>query len=281
MLDIITLSGPEERDVIVKAGGDVVITELAEAYDDDEEVTQAIKACKLSLSVVQGRGKGTSKGDVTKKEASEASEASEETSAENGNVNERAKAVVEKEGKEKKKLHRSSVSMLQIVGESAASVEKFQKRMTIAKDNLVKGFRKSVKEVEDDLDKHREKLEKGALFRKHHKSGPPRDRHISIDMISKAILWKVPSGPLKGNLALGDIVEVIPGATTKALKRKHIMSKNAIPSHSFTIVAKNRNLDLEAAFEDQRDFWVNIITKVINQNKLKESARKHAWKEVY
>ena len=63
--------------------------------------------------------------------------------------------------------------------------------------------------------------------------------------------------------AFNDIIEIIPGATTKALCRKHLMRSRPKADNCFTIKGKTRDLDLEFGTKAERDHWISMLSSCI------------------
>ena len=126
----------------------------------------------------------------------------------------------------------------------------------------------SVINTEEFLTKHRRALLTGLVMRKHHKSHAPQYRLIYITEDFGEVRWKEDNGKKdKGSLALREVQEVIKGATTKPLCRKHLLRSNANPVCSFTIKGRSRDLDLECQTEDERNRWCEMLASLLQFRK--------------
>ena len=99
---------------------------------------------------------------------------------------------------------------------------------------------------------------------KHHKSNAPRKRLLYITEDFCEIRWKEVGGKKdKGNLRLNEITNIVVGATTKPLCRKHIIRANPKPSCCLTIMGRSRNLDLELSSEEDRNRWNEMLVSLL------------------
>ena len=120
------------------------------------------------------------------------------------------------------------------------------------------------KTTSEFLEKYRRRILDGGTCTKHHKSNAPRTRTIYVTDDFRLICWKEVGGKkAKGELPFNDIIEIIPGATTKALCRKHLMRSRPKADNCFTIKGKTRDLDLEFGTKAERDHWISMLSSCI------------------
>eukprot|EP00943_MAST-04B_sp_MAST-4B-sp1_P009914 g9914.t1 len=120
------------------------------------------------------------------------------------------------------------------------------------------------------LEKYRRRILDGCTITKHHKSNAPRTRTIYVTPDFRLICWKeVGAKKNKGELAFNVVQDIIPGATTKALCRKHLMRSRPKPDCCFTIKGKLRDLDLEFQNKKDRDLWLTMFNSCIEFRKHK------------
>ena len=120
------------------------------------------------------------------------------------------------------------------------------------------------KTTSEFLEKYRRRILDGGTCTKHHKSNAPRTRTIYVTDDFRLICWKEVGGKkAKGELRFNDVIEIIPGATTKALCRKHLMRSRPKADNCFTIKGKTRDLDLEFGTKAERDHWISMLSSCI------------------
>ena len=125
---------------------------------------------------------------------------------------------------------------------------------------------------EEELEQMRTMLLDGGKFLKFGKRGNPHVKHVCMSAIGN-IHWSDKSmdykeeKPSESFVRILDIKEVIPGKTTSVLKRK---VADRSPEHlCFSIVTKDRTLDLQTVAGEQRDMWIRAIHLMIDQMKNK------------
>lgn len=85
--------------------------------------------------------------------------------------------------------------------------------------------------------------------------------------------WKEPKGAaVKNTLPVRDIQTIRSGLTTPALERRHLVGKNPREDCCFSIITRNRDLDLEASTPALRDQWVRNLKTLIKWRKLNKLA---------
>jgi hypothetical protein len=112
------------------------------------------------------------------------------------------------------------------------------------------------KSMSDDPVKDIGKINLGAnSFVKHGRRGNPKSRLVTVDLKRGEIDW----GNHRVNME--DVVAIVKGKHTKVFKRK--VSEAAKAKNCFSIVLKNRTLDLEARNNKQRESWFEGLQKMI------------------
>lgn len=90
----------------------------------------------------------------------------------------------------------------------------------------------------------------GTQFVKHGRWGAPHTRLVSLR--NGTVSW------FTGDLPVKEIISVTSGKKTKVFERTEVEADVC-----FSIITKDRTLDLQAANKNQRDFWVKNINKLL------------------
>ena len=115
----------------------------------------------------------------------------------------------------------------------------------------------------------------GQLLVKHSKTAPPRPRHVYCTADLKWLVWKDPKKPLHpdNKMKTWKLRGVERGRCTQQLQRKRFGKWLCREEGGFAIVGRERNVDLEAESEKEREKWVEAITALVAYRKhLKKNA---------
>lgn len=92
-------------------------------------------------------------------------------------------------------------------------------------------------------------------FTKWGRNGRPKQRFVQVADDLHAILWLDSDGSKRGAINLGDMWDVTQGVTTPVLM--HVRHPKLRPDLVFSVVARNRTLDLQAASVAEKERWVS------------------------
>jgi hypothetical protein len=114
----------------------------------------------------------------------------------------------------------------------------------------------------------------GSLFQKHSNSAAPRPRHVYVTSDLKFLVWKDPKKSLHpdNKMKIFKIRTIEIGRTTPQLQRKRFGKFLANESTSFSIIGRERTVDLEASSEAERNKWVEAIQLLLAYRKALKKA---------
>ena len=117
----------------------------------------------------------------------------------------------------------------------------------------------------------------GQLLMKHSKTAPPRPRHVYCTADLKWLIWKDPKKPLHpdNKMKTWKLRGVERGRATQQLQRKRFGKYLCREEGGFAIMGRERNVDLEAESEKDREKWFEAITALVAYRK---DLKKHATK---
>jgi len=114
-------------------------------------------------------------------------------------------------------------------------------------------------------------LTAGALITKHSKTAPPRPKHVYVDHELKFLIWKDPKDKSlkeENMMKVYKIKTIDRGRMTPQLQRKNIMGKFLAKEEcAFTVVGRERTVDLEASSEAEREKWIHALETLIEWKK--------------
>lgn len=109
-----------------------------------------------------------------------------------------------------------------------------------------------------EADQVRQMLDEGALFVKHGRAGRPHKRFVWVPPPYNAVYWGVTrKANARESLMVREIERVVAGQTTAVFKRRS--GDDNREDYSFSLVAGERTLDLEADTPARRDVFVRAF----------------------
>lgn len=114
----------------------------------------------------------------------------------------------------------------------------------------------------------RQLCSRGQSMLKHGRSGKPHRRIIKIDALTGLVKY---SETANCCLNLCQAWKVQPGKNTKVFSK--VSHKQALPSQCFSIIWKERSLDLQVRDQVSRDGWVHGLTALMEQLQVAQAAR--------
>lgn len=115
-------------------------------------------------------------------------------------------------------------------------------------------------------------VKQGAQVNKHSKSSSPNSRFLFVNKELNLLQWCESNSEKQRKKAkemkIGDIKEMKKGAGEENFKNKHVTEANA--NQCLTIVSEGANartLDVQFESEEQRDYWVDALTKLVAREK--------------
>ena len=136
--------------------------------------------------------------------------------------------------------------------------------------------------------KHGEMLRAGAVFMKHGRKGMPHRRQVKLNAALSHICWRDAEGGDAEewrDMPLDSVVSLMEGKTTPVFKRT-LSGKAAKDDLCFSLIGKERTLDLEAETPGVRETWVVALkeaawaAKYVSDAKQREDmARKRLERE--
>jgi len=137
------------------------------------------------------------------------------------------------------------------------------------------GVKEKVKDIPEAV---RNFLQAGKLLQKHSKTAVPRQRHVYMSQDMKWLIWKdphIPGDPGPENkIKMFKVKSVETGRCTPQLERKRLGKFLAKEECAFSVIARNRTVDLEADNEANRDLWVQYLTMVMEWNRAQKANAK-------
>jgi len=137
------------------------------------------------------------------------------------------------------------------------------------------GVKEKVKDIPEAI---RNFLQAGKLLQKHSKTAVPRQRHVYMSQDMKWLIWKDPhvhgDPGLENKIKLFKVKSVEPGRCTPQLERKRFGKFLAKEECAFSVIARNRTVDLEADTEANRDLWVQYLNLVMEWNRAQKANAK-------
>ena len=133
---------------------------------------------------------------------------------------------------------------------------------------------KSVTDLMDE-EEYRDMFVKGISFLKHGRRGKPHPRLIAISEDGTQVSWQIASSTAKKYMNLSDVVGVHKGASTAVFKRnRDIEDRDKL---CFSLIGKERTLDLEAPTEQIRDLWCDHFRLIVDRNECEECLLFSDW----
>ncbi|KAL0223369.1 hypothetical protein P9112_002759 [Eukaryota sp. TZLM1-RC] len=150
--------------------------------------------------------------------------------------------------------------------EESLRVKRIAEKRLIQEDKRrLRDARRKQRELKEMETRLRAKLIEGTIFLKHGKKGKPHHRFIWISPDFSLIQWRDPSkAKVRDALHADSVTDVCVGQTTAIFRRRS--GNPGRENLSFSLIAGDRTLDLEAASEEERDSWVEAFRYLVALN---------------
>ncbi|KAL0242568.1 hypothetical protein GEMRC1_005131 [Eukaryota sp. GEM-RC1] len=148
--------------------------------------------------------------------------------------------------------------------EETVRVKRIAERRLLQEDKKrQKDVRKREREQKEVETKLRARLLEGGVFLKHGKKGKPHHRFIWVSSDFSAIQWRDPAKTkVRDSMQVASITDVVVGQTTSVFRRRS--GNPGREALSFSVIAGERTLDVEAASEEDRDLWVDSFRYLVS-----------------
>eukprot|EP01080_Neovahlkampfia_damariscottae_P007364 gene7364-11686_t len=105
------------------------------------------------------------------------------------------------------------------------------------------------------------KLKSGIIITKHGRKGSPHPRYMYMSKTGDKIMWRNTTNKEKdkGELPLIDLYEFSDGCNTQVFKRVNKKKKDEIQSKCFSVIGKERSLDLEFPSVEKKQEWETVF----------------------
>eukprot|EP01006_Ploeotia_vitrea_P044667 TRINITY_DN66852_c1_g1_i1.p1 TRINITY_DN66852_c1_g1~~TRINITY_DN66852_c1_g1_i1.p1 ORF type:complete len:805 (+),score=436.59 TRINITY_DN66852_c1_g1_i1:26-2440(+) len=111
-----------------------------------------------------------------------------------------------------------------------------------------------------------EKLISGSIFLKHAYGGraKPHHKHVWCNVQLNKVMWgSLDKKKVSGSFSVKDILDISVGVASKTFKRSKYMPEAKL---CFSILTRDRSLDLECVSQQERDMWVLAFNSLVDMH---------------